>query len=69
MGAVCYSGLPGRDEMQSCCANLVTLEITTVISLTDRITLEKDSAKASKEIGVCNMDELMMMRSHVMVLF
>lgn len=57
-GAVCHSGLPYRDDIQSWCPNLVTLEIvTTVLWLADKITLKKDGA--SKEMGVCKMDGLM----------
>lgn len=52
-GAVCCLCLLRRDETQSYCANLVTSEIaTTVTWLTEKITLEEDSAKAPKKVGV-----------------
>lgn len=69
-GAVCCLCRLCRGERQSCCANLVTSEITTtVVWLTGKITLEKDSAEAPKKVGLdYYMAGLMMRRSHVMVL-
>lgn len=52
-GAVCCLCRLCRGETQSCCANLVTSEITTtVVWLTGKITLEKDSAKAPNKVGL-----------------